>query len=221
MTGVRVRSAVDRSILGLSSWLPDVAAGFAGGGLIGSTHATQRVARRVTRPRPPSFRGRRSGACYKRGSSFRSCTARERCRWCARSRLPCRSFDHRIHARQRYALLTFAHWKGACAPASACPWASCDECERETHAATASPRFSQSNRPCPPARRWLYCRGREPPPAAPRRERRHASPCISGSAHARGQSRLSELPPKRWTPLLSSFWSRKVFYGYGTSSISG
>ena len=24
-------------------------------------------------------------------------------------------------------------------------------------------------------------------------------------------------PPKRWTPLLSSFWSRKVFYGYGTS----
>jgi hypothetical protein len=32
---------------------------------------------------------------------------------------------------------------------------------------------------------------------------------------------MSELPPKRWTPLLSSFWSRKVFYGYGTSSISG
>jgi hypothetical protein len=30
-----------------------------------------------------------------------------------------------------------------------------------------------------------------------------------------------DLPPKRWTPLLSSFWSRKVFYGYGTSSISG
>jgi RNA-directed DNA polymerase len=30
-----------------------------------------------------------------------------------------------------------------------------------------------------------------------------------------------ELPPKRWTPLLSSFWSRKVFCGYGTSSISG
>jgi hypothetical protein len=30
-----------------------------------------------------------------------------------------------------------------------------------------------------------------------------------------------ELPPKRWTPLLSSFWSRKVFYGYGTSSIYG
>ena len=30
-----------------------------------------------------------------------------------------------------------------------------------------------------------------------------------------------ELPPKRWTPLLSSFWSRKVFYGYGASSISG
>ena len=28
-------------------------------------------------------------------------------------------------------------------------------------------------------------------------------------------------PPKRWTPLLSSFWSRKVFYGYGTSSIHG
>ena len=33
--------------------------------------------------------------------------------------------------------------------------------------------------------------------------------------------RIFELPPKRWTPLLSSFWSRKVFYGYGTSSISG
>ena len=32
---------------------------------------------------------------------------------------------------------------------------------------------------------------------------------------------LFELPPKRWTPLLSSFWSRKVFYGYGPSSISG
>ena len=31
----------------------------------------------------------------------------------------------------------------------------------------------------------------------------------------------NELPPKRWTPLLSSFWSRKVFYGYGTSSIHG
>jgi transposase len=30
-----------------------------------------------------------------------------------------------------------------------------------------------------------------------------------------------ELPAKRWTPLLSSFWSRKVFYGYGTSSIYG
>jgi len=40
---------VDRSILGPSSWLPDVATGFAGGGVIGSTHATQRVARRVTR----------------------------------------------------------------------------------------------------------------------------------------------------------------------------
>jgi hypothetical protein len=32
---------------------------------------------------------------------------------------------------------------------------------------------------------------------------------------------IFELPPKRWTPLLSSFWSRKVFYGYGTSSICG
>src|SRR6202045_4164467 len=47
MTGVRVRSAVDRSILGLSSRLPEVATGFSGG-LIGSTHATQRVARRFT-----------------------------------------------------------------------------------------------------------------------------------------------------------------------------
>jgi hypothetical protein len=28
-------------------------------------------------------------------------------------------------------------------------------------------------------------------------------------------------PSKWWTPLLSSIWSRKVFYGYGTSSISG
>jgi hypothetical protein len=55
MTGVRVRSAVDRSILGLSSRLPEVATGFSGGGLIGLTHATQRVARRFTRPRPPSF----------------------------------------------------------------------------------------------------------------------------------------------------------------------
>jgi hypothetical protein len=38
------------------------------------------------------------------------------------------------------------------------------------------------------------------------------------SLHRRGKV---ELPPKRWTPLLSSFWSRKVFYGYGTSSIYG
>ena len=100
MTGVRVRSAVDRSILGLSPRLPEVATGFSGCGLIGSTHATQRVARRFTRPRPPSFQDKRSGACCSRGSSFRFCTARERCRWCARVRLPCRSFDHQIHARR-------------------------------------------------------------------------------------------------------------------------
>jgi hypothetical protein len=80
MTGVRVRSAVDRSILGLSPRLPEVATGFSGCGLIGSTHATQRVARRFTRPRPPSFQDKRSGACCRRGSSFRFCTARERCR---------------------------------------------------------------------------------------------------------------------------------------------
>jgi len=40
MTGVRVPSTVDRLILGLSSSLPEVATGFSGGGLIGSTHAT-------------------------------------------------------------------------------------------------------------------------------------------------------------------------------------
>ena len=61
MTGVRVRSEVDRSILGLSSGLPEVATGFSGVGLIGSTHATQRVARRFTRPRPSSFQDIRSG----------------------------------------------------------------------------------------------------------------------------------------------------------------
>ena len=83
MTGVRVRNAVDRSILGLSSRLPEVATGFSGGGLIGSTHATRRMARRFTRPRRPSFQDKRSGACCRRGSSFRSCTGRERCRWCA------------------------------------------------------------------------------------------------------------------------------------------
>ena len=99
MTGVRVRSEVDRSILGLSSGLPEVATGFSGVGLIGSTHA-QRVACRFTRPRPPSFQDIRSGACCRRGSSFRSCTARGRCRWCARSRFPSRSFDHQIHARR-------------------------------------------------------------------------------------------------------------------------
>jgi hypothetical protein len=60
MTGVRVRSAVDRSILGLSPRLPEVATGFSGCGLIGSTHATQRVARRFTGPRPPSFHDKRS-----------------------------------------------------------------------------------------------------------------------------------------------------------------
>src|SRR6266576_445412 len=49
------------------------------------------MARRLTRPRPPSFRGRRGGACCRRGSSFRFCIARGRCRWCARGRLPCRS----------------------------------------------------------------------------------------------------------------------------------
>src|SRR3979411_2944425 len=85
MTGVRVRSEVDRSILGLSSRLPEVATGFLGVGLIGSTHATQRVARRFTRPRPSSFQDIRSGACCRRGSSFRFCTARGRCRWCARA----------------------------------------------------------------------------------------------------------------------------------------
>jgi hypothetical protein len=37
------------------SRLPEVATGFSSGGLIGSTHATQRVARRFTGPRPPSF----------------------------------------------------------------------------------------------------------------------------------------------------------------------
>src|SRR6202048_2908415 len=67
MTGVRVRSAVDRSILGLSSRLPEVATGFSGVGLIGSTHATQRVARRFTRLRPSSFQDIRSGACCGRG----------------------------------------------------------------------------------------------------------------------------------------------------------
>jgi hypothetical protein len=40
MTGVRVRSAGDRSILGLSSRLPEVATGFSGVDLIGSAHAT-------------------------------------------------------------------------------------------------------------------------------------------------------------------------------------
>src|SRR6266516_1655567 len=34
------------------------------------------MARRFTRPRPSSFRGRRSGACCRRGSSFRFCIAR-------------------------------------------------------------------------------------------------------------------------------------------------
>src|ERR1700730_3194898 len=67
MTGVRVRSTVDRSILGLLSRLPEVGTGFSGGGLIGSTHATQRVARRFTRPRPPSFQDKRSGAYCRRG----------------------------------------------------------------------------------------------------------------------------------------------------------
>jgi transposase len=38
--------------------------------LIGSTHATQRVARWFTWPRPPSFQDKRSGACCRRGSSF-------------------------------------------------------------------------------------------------------------------------------------------------------
>src|ERR1700730_6929792 len=35
-------------ILGLSSRLPEIAAGFSGGGLICSTHASQRVARQFT-----------------------------------------------------------------------------------------------------------------------------------------------------------------------------
>ena len=111
MTGVRFRSAVDRSILGLSSRLPEVATGFSGGGLIGSTHATQRVARRFTRPRRPSFQDKRGGACCRQGSSFRSCTARERCRWCARARLPCRSFDHQIHARRGRAPSSASYWR--------------------------------------------------------------------------------------------------------------
>ena len=107
MTGVRVRSAVDRSILSLSSRLPEVAAGFS----IGSTHATQRVARRFTWPRPPSFQDKRSGACCRRGSSFRFCTARGRCRWCARTRLPCHSFDHQIHARRGRAPSSASYWR--------------------------------------------------------------------------------------------------------------
>jgi hypothetical protein len=111
MTGVRVRSAVDRSILGLSSRLPEVAGGFSCGGLIGSTHATQRVARWFTRPRPPYFQDKRSGARCRRGSSFRFCTARGRCRWCARARLPCRSFDHQIHARRGRAPSSASYWR--------------------------------------------------------------------------------------------------------------
>src|SRR3984893_8125409 len=111
MTGVRVRSEVDRSILGLSSRLPEVATGFSGVGLIGSTHATERVARRFTRPRPASFQDIRSGACCRRGSSFQFCTARGRCRWCARSRFPYRSFDHQIHARRARAHSSASYWR--------------------------------------------------------------------------------------------------------------
>src|ERR1700730_4254616 len=111
MTGVRVRSEVDRSILGLSSRPPEVATGFSGVGLIGSTHATERVARRFTRPRPSSFQDIRSGACCRRGSSFRFCTARGRCRWCARSRFPSRSFDHQIHARRGRAHSSASYWR--------------------------------------------------------------------------------------------------------------
>jgi hypothetical protein len=34
---------------------------------------------------------------------------------------------------------------------------------------------------------------------------------------------LSQLEPpsKWWTPMISSWWSRKVFHGYGTASIYG
>ena len=53
---------------------------------IGGMRKAARTSRR-TRPRPPSFQDKRSGACCRRGSSFRFCTARERCRWCARSLL--------------------------------------------------------------------------------------------------------------------------------------
>jgi hypothetical protein len=79
MTGVRVRSEVDRSILGLSSRLPDVATGFSGVGLIGSTHATQRVARRFTRPRPSSFEDIRKAIAQHWHDNFRDkgVTARE------------------------------------------------------------------------------------------------------------------------------------------------
>jgi len=76
MTGVRVRSAVDRSVLGLSSRLPEIATGFSDGGLIASTHArgTRHVARPFTWPPPPPFPEGRSAAACGRGASCRSCT---------------------------------------------------------------------------------------------------------------------------------------------------
>src|SRR3977135_1338086 len=61
------------------------------------------MARPFTDARPASFRGRRGGACCRRGSSFRFCIARGRCRWCARVRLPCRSLI------TKYMLDTGAH----------------------------------------------------------------------------------------------------------------
>jgi hypothetical protein len=100
MTGVQVRSAVDRSILGLSLRLPEVATGFSGVGLIGSTHATQRVARRFTRPRPPSFPDKLSGACCRRVSSFRFCSRTSSARRCvpvfSKARCGPGPFDHRV-----------------------------------------------------------------------------------------------------------------------------
>jgi hypothetical protein len=45
--------------------------------------------------------GSRSSAAWcRRGSSFRSCPARERCRWGGQARLPCRCFDHQRQAQR-------------------------------------------------------------------------------------------------------------------------
>src|SRR3954454_6315211 len=49
--------------------------------------------------------------------------------------------------------------------------------------------FFTEDKPCPPTPHWLYCRGRERPPVARRRERRHALLSICGSNHAHGRSR--------------------------------